>query len=171
MAVALSIGPAQAQSYYIEAGGGVTTQDELDWGGGTFEMDDGHNFGVAVGRDMWTNWDAEVELSYNEMEYTCCNPNNTHEYRLMANATRNFSMGGFTPYLGGGLGAAWVTYETGGGFEAEDTVAAYQLVGGARVVGAFSASIAIKARSAMPRTAVSNGSITATTSRSARASI
>jgi opacity protein-like surface antigen len=85
-----------------------------------------------VGRDIWTNWDAEVELSYNEMEYTCCNPNNTHEYRLMANATRNFSMGGFTPYLGGGLGAAWVTYEAGG-FEAEDTVAAYQLIGGARV--------------------------------------
>lgn len=66
------------------------------------------------------------------MEYSCCNPNNTNEYRLMANATYNFSVGGLTPYLGGGVGAAWVTYEAGG-YEAEDTVAAYQLIGGVRV--------------------------------------
>ncbi|MGD9966884.1 MAG: outer membrane protein [Hyphomonadaceae bacterium] len=127
--------PAQAQSLYVEGSAGITTQDQLDWGGGTYDLDDGWNAGVAVGRsNVWTNWDAEVEFSYNEMEYSCCNPNNTNEYRLMANATYNFAAGGFTPYVGGGLGAAWVTYENASGsYEREATVIAYQLIGGVRV--------------------------------------
>ncbi|MGD9979235.1 MAG: outer membrane protein [Hyphomonadaceae bacterium] len=133
LAAAMLTVPAQAQGYYLEGSAGITTQDELGWGGGTYEMDDGWNAGVAVGRQMWTNWDVEAEFSYDEMEYSCCNPNNTHEYRLMANATYNFAVAGFTPYLGAGLGAAWVTYETGGGFEADSTVGAYQLIGGVRV--------------------------------------
>lgn len=129
--VGLPFGSASAEGLYIEGSAGITTQDELDWGGGTFDMDDGWNAAFSVGKSVWTNWDLEAEFSYDEMEYSCCNPNNTQEYRLMANMTYNFAVGGFTPYVGGGLGAAWVTYE--GVFEAEDTVAAYQLIGGARV--------------------------------------
>ncbi|MGQ0534383.1 MAG: outer membrane protein [Caulobacteraceae bacterium] len=131
--VGLSFGSAKAEGLYIEGSAGITTQDELEWGGGTFEMDSGWNASIAVGKNMWTNWDVEAEFSYDEMEYSCCNPNNTHESRLMANATYNFTVGGLTPYVGGGVGAAWVTYETGGGFEADATVAAYQLIGGVRV--------------------------------------
>jgi opacity protein-like surface antigen len=129
--VGLSVAPAQAQNY-IEGSAGVTTQDSLEWGGADYDMDDGWNAAISVGRSMWTNWDVEAEFSYDEMEYSCCNPNNTHEYRLMANATYNFTTGGFVPYLGGGVGASWVTYEAGG-FEAEGTVIAYQLIGGIRV--------------------------------------
>ncbi len=125
---------AQAQMY-VEGSVGVTTQDELDWNSGTYEVDDGWNAALALGHTMWTNWDVEAEFSYDEMEYSCCNPNNTHEYRLMVNATRNFTLGGLTPYLGAGLGAAWVTYENHGvsPYEYEATEAAYQLIGGVRV--------------------------------------
>lgn len=126
--------PAAAQTY-VEGSVGVTTQDSLDWNGGSYDMDDGWNAAVAVGTTMWTNWDVEAEFSYDEMEYACCSPNNTHEYRLMANATRNFSLGGFTPYAGAGLGLAWVTYENiGSSYEYQgDAQLAYQLIGGARV--------------------------------------
>jgi len=128
----LPLNTAQADMY-IEGSAGITTQDDLGWGGGTYDMDDGWNAGAAIGKSIWGNWDIEGEFSYNEMEYSCCNPNNTHEYRLMANLTYNFAMGGLTPYVGGGLGAAWVTYEPSGGTEREATVAAYQLIGGVRV--------------------------------------
>jgi OmpA-OmpF porin, OOP family len=127
----LPFSAAQADTY-VEGSAGITTQDELDWGGFAYDMDDGYNVGFAIGRSMWTNWDVEAEFSYDEMEYACCNPNNTHEYRLMGNATYNFSVGGFTPYVGGGVGAAFVTYENSAS-ESEATVAAYQLIGGVRV--------------------------------------
>ncbi len=124
--------PASAQTY-VEGSAGITTQDSLDWNNFGYDVDDGWNAAIAVGKTMWTNWDVEAEFSYDEMEYSCCNPNNTHEYRLMANATRNFSLGGFTPYAGAGLGLAWVTYENVS-YEAEgDAQLAYQLIGGVRV--------------------------------------
>lgn len=124
--------PAQAQMY-VEGSAGLTTQDALEWNGTDYDVDDGWNAAVSVGKTMWTNWDVEAEFSYDEMEYSCCNPNNTNEYRLMVNATRNFTLGGFTPYAGAGLGAAWVNYENSGGYEYEATEAAYQLIGGVRV--------------------------------------
>lgn len=127
----LPFNAAQAD-VYLEGSAGVTTQDQLEWGGGDYDMDNGWNAAVAVGTSVWGHWDAEAEFSYDEMEYSCCNPNNTHEYRLMGNLTYNFAVGGLTPYLGAGVGAAWVTYEAGS-FEAEGTVAAYQLIGGVRV--------------------------------------
>jgi OOP family OmpA-OmpF porin len=130
--VGMSTGAANAQ-LYLEASAGVTTKDSLEWKGSDYDMDDGWNAAVAVGTTMWTNWDVEAEFSYDEMEYSCCTPNNTHEYRLMANATRNCALGGFTPYVGGGIGAAWVTYEYGGGESEADVTAAYQLIGGLRV--------------------------------------
>lgn len=126
----MAAAPAQAQNWYVEGSAGITTQDSLDWGGGSYDMDNGWNAAVSVGTSMWSNWDLEGELSYDRMEYSCCNPNNTHEYRLMANLTRNFAMGGFTPYVGAGLGLARVTYEPS---NLQDTVAAYQLIGGLRV--------------------------------------
>ncbi len=127
----LAFAPAQAQTY-VEGSAGVTTQDSLDWNGTSYDMDDGWNAAVSVGKTLWTNWDVEAEFSYDEMEYSCCNPNNTHEYRLMANATRNFSVGGVTPYVGAGLGLAWVTYENVSYEYEGDAQAAYQLIGGVR---------------------------------------
>ncbi len=124
--------PVYAQTY-IEGSAGVTTQDSLGWNGSEYDMDDGWNVAASVGKTMWTNWDVEAEFSYDEMEYSCCNPNNTHEYRLMANATRNFTLGGVTPYVGGGLGLAWVTYENVSYEYEGDAQAAYQLIGGVRV--------------------------------------
>jgi opacity protein-like surface antigen len=132
MMAALAYAPAQAQNY-IEGGAGITTQDELDWNSSTYDVDQGWNANFAVGQQMWGNWDVEGELSYDKMEYSCCNPNNTNEYRLMVNATRNFSLGGFTPYAGAGIGAAWVNYENSSGYEYKATEAAYQIIGGVRV--------------------------------------
>jgi len=128
----VTAGAANAQTY-LEGSVGVTTQDSLEWNGTDYDMDDGWNTAVAVGTSMWTNWDVEAEVSYDEMEYSCCTPNNTHQYRLMANATRNFTLGGVTPYIGGGIGAAWVTYEYSGGESEADVTAAYQLIGGLRI--------------------------------------
>lgn len=127
-----AIAPAQAQ-IYVEGSAGVTTQDSLSWNGFNYDMDDGWNAAIAVGKTMWTNWDVEAEFSYDKMEYSCCAPNNTHAYRLMANATRNFTLGGVTPYVGGGLGVAQVTYENVSYDSSGDAQLAYQFIGGVRV--------------------------------------
>lgn len=50
----------------------------------------------------------------------------------MANLTRNFNVGGFEPYAGGGLALAWVSYAYLG-YSTTDTVAAYQIIACARV--------------------------------------
>src|SRR5262245_11790475 len=126
-------GVAQAGTY-VEGSAGVTMIDSLDWNSSSYDMDNGWNAAVAVGSDsLLSGWNVEAEFSYDKMEYSCCNPNNTHEYRLMGNITHDFSMGGFTPYLGAGLGLAWVTYEYSGGESEGDAQAAYQLIGGVRV--------------------------------------
>lgn len=59
---------ASQAGVYVEGSAGVTTQDDLEWGGSTYDMDDGWNAGVAIGTSMWTNWDVEAEFSYNESE-------------------------------------------------------------------------------------------------------
>jgi len=126
-------GVANAHTY-VEGSAGVTMIDSLDWNNSSYDMDNGWNAAVSVGTDSWlSGWDVEAEFSYDKMEYSCCNPNNTHEYRLMGNVTHDFAMGGFTPYLGAGLGLAWVTYDYGSGTSEGDAQAAYQLIGGVRV--------------------------------------
>lgn len=126
----LSAAPAHAQNWYVEGSAGVTDAGNLDWGGSSYSTDTGWNAAVAVGSSVWSNWDLEGELSYDRVEYSCCNPNNTHEYRLMANLTRNFNAGAFTPYVGAGVGVAQVTYDPS---SLSDTVGAYQIIGGVRV--------------------------------------
>lgn len=121
---------ANAQ-HYVEGSIGAVTQDSLDWEGTSYDMDSGWSGAVAVGTTMWTHWDVEAELSYDKMDYSCCS-SHTKETRLMLNATRNFDVGGFTPYIGAGVGAAWVTYGYSG-YHADATEAAYQLIGGVRV--------------------------------------
>jgi opacity protein-like surface antigen len=127
-------GVAHAQGMFVEGSAGITTQDHLKWGGGTYSMDQGWNASAAIGQSFWTNWDGEAEFSYDKMEYSCCNPNNTHEYRLMANLTRNFQLApSWTVYAGGGVGAAWVKYENHSvGYTRSDTVPAWQAIGGVR---------------------------------------
>jgi opacity protein-like surface antigen len=133
LAFGLSGGAAQAQDFYLEGSVGATFAGELEWNGDDYETDTGWNAAVAAGMGFGGNWEGEVELSYDRVEYSCCTPNNTREYRLMANVLYNIDAGGVTPYFGGGLGVAWVTYEASGAYEDDATVAAYQLIGGVRV--------------------------------------
>lgn len=131
VAAMLASAPAMAEGMYFEGFAGFTFTDELDWGGGTYDMDTGWNAGGALGRSLWENWDGEIEVSYNRMDYSCCSPNNTHEWRFMANVLYNFDLdGSFTPYLGGGLGFSSVTYEPS---DTNSVDVGYQLIAGLRV--------------------------------------
>lgn len=131
VAAMLASAPAMAEGLYFEGFAGFTFVDELDWGGGTFDMDSGWNAGGALGGAVWGNWDGEVEISYDRMDYSCCSPNNTHEWRFMGNLLYNIQTeGSLDPYLGGGLGFASVTYDPS---DLTDTVFAYQLIAGLRV--------------------------------------
>lgn len=125
---------ANAQQFYVEGAYGLVTNDKLDWNGWSYKMDDGDSWSLAAGVRLWSKVDVELEYSYNEMEYSCCTPNNTNETRLMANATYNFRLGPVEPYAGAGLGFSWVTYESVGSYKSEaDAEFAYQLIGGVRV--------------------------------------
>ena len=127
----LSVAPAHAHNWYVEGSLGLTTQSKLDWGSSSYKMDNGWDGAVSVGTGLGPDWDLAAQFSYDRMTYSCCSPNNTHEYRLMANLTRNFNVGGFTPYVGAGLGFADVTYHNTS-YNRSDTVGAYQIIAGLR---------------------------------------
>ncbi len=130
LAVTMGSGPALAEGMYFEGFAGFTFTDELDWGGGTYDMDTGWNAGGAIGGTLWGNWEGEFEISYNRMDYSGYS-SDTHEYRFMGNLLYNIATeGNWDPYLGGGLGLASVTYDPG---DTNDSVAAWQLIAGLRV--------------------------------------
>jgi opacity protein-like surface antigen len=129
----LSAAPAHAHNWYVEGSLGLTTQNNLDWGGASYKMDNGWDGALAVGASVTPDWDLAAQFSFDRMAYSCCSPNNTHEYRLMANLTRNFTLGGFTPYVGAGLGMSDVTYHNATShYTRSDTVGAYQVIAGVR---------------------------------------
>ena len=123
---------ASAQDWFVEGSAGAVANDTLKWGGSSYKTQTGFSGAVAVGRAINSDWDVAGQVSYDRMVYSCCTSNDTHEYRLMADVTRNFRLGPTAPYIGAGVGIANVTYHSSS-YDRSNTVGAYQIIGGLRV--------------------------------------
>jgi len=87
-----------------------------DW---DFTTDTGFALGVVVGTKVWDAMRVEVELSgtsndisgvYSEFYNTTFDGDSVDAVYLMGNLWYDFYVGnGFTPYVGGGIGVAWVS--------------------------------------------------------------
>ncbi|MEX3014352.1 outer membrane protein [Gymnodinialimonas hymeniacidonis] len=152
---------ASAQSLQDRYGfvfGGVTFEGQSDFDGVITppgglqsvdtDYDSGFNFGIGVGATIAPSVRAEVELSYTQSDAdqiffsgngSAAEVNVDGGIRattLFANALYDFDTGGpFTPYLGAGLGAAFIeqdlVYGPGVAVNEDDTVFAAQLIAGA----------------------------------------
>jgi opacity protein-like surface antigen len=118
--------------FYVEGFGGITLHPDLEWEGEDFEMDMGFAYGGAIGMNVSPDVDLEVEVTYAEAEYSCCNPNEVNALGLFGNGFYNFHVGDSADiYAGAGLGAVRVEYDSpfiGGG--ADGWGFGYQLIGG-----------------------------------------
>ena len=154
-------GAASAQSLQDPYGfvfGGVAFEGQSDYDGtitppgGTqsvdADYDAGFNFGIGIGATIAPSIRAEVELSYTDSDAddiffsgngTAAEVNVDGGIRattLFANGLYDFTTGGaVTPYLGAGLGVAFVeqdlVYGPGVEVNEDDTVFAAQLIAGA----------------------------------------
>lgn len=154
-------GAASAQSLQDPYGfvyGGVTFEGESEYDGiitppggnqsVDTEYDAGYNFGIGVGANITSSIRAEVELSYSESDadeifFSGNGPaaeinvdGSFQATTLFANGLYDFDTGGaVTPYVGLGLGVAFVeqdlVYGPGVTVNEDDTVFATQLIAGA----------------------------------------
>lgn len=157
---------AAADGLYLSGFGGVGWAQDVkgDYNyfnvvpyGVEFDTDTGFVLGLAGGYKFDFGGRAELEFGYrsNELasvDYSPGGPSNIsgdiNVYSLMANAWYDIDTGtGFMPYLGGGIGMAWLTsdnWQFSGGpnhSNNSDTAFAYQL--GAGVNYAFNETLAL----------------------------
>lgn len=156
-ALALTAQHASAAGLYGAARGGFTFTDDHDFSATpainvTTELDNGYGVGVALGYDtgpvdnnIGLRLEAEYMYRQNEVDThssggaQLAGPTgeiNSHAY--MANAYLDFHNGSaVTPYIGGGVGVAQVSYDDYGVtaipnvLDDDDTVFAYQGIAGA----------------------------------------
>jgi len=140
-AAALLSAPAHAENFYGKLFGGVGFEQDQDFSGviagvdsgaGTLETDTGYVVGGAIGYSIIDNIAVEAEIAYraNEIEGGFVNGSaftandDLESLSFMGNVVYTApSFAGFTPYIGGGAGAAGIRFsETGD----RDYVFAYQ---------------------------------------------
>ena len=126
---------ASAQSFYFGVQGGLnfTHDGEFDNSGFDIGFDTGYAIGAFFGYDMGNQFRLEGELTYraNDMDNLAGVPivGEMKSTAFMANAYYDFATGGsWTPYVGGGLGAASVNFVSA--VDVSETVLAYQFIGG-----------------------------------------
>lgn len=124
-----------AQNFYFGVQGGLnfTHDGEVDNSGVDLSFDTGYAIGAVFGYDMGNQFRLEGELTYraNDMESLAGIPvvGEMTSTALMGNVFYDFATGGpWTPYLGGGLGAASVSFVSA--VDVSETVLAYQFIGG-----------------------------------------
>ncbi len=128
--------PAFAQGYW---GGfiGAASLEDVDVPGVELDYDTGFVIGGVLGARMSDNMRIEGELSWLNADADCSGKCpaasfDTDVLSLLGNVWFDFGNGGgFSPYVGGGIGIAQVTVE-GGGVEADESGFAYQVGVGAR---------------------------------------
>jgi len=138
---ALLSAPAQAEDFYGKVFGGVGFEQDQDFSGavtgvdsgaGTLETDTGYVVGGAIGYNIIDNISVEAEIAYraNEIESGFVNGSaftindDLESLSFMGNVVYTApSFAGFTPYVGGGAGAARIGFSEGGD---RDYVFAYQ---------------------------------------------
>lgn len=103
--------------------GGVWTNDvDTDYNGGTdysVSFDPGYTLGIAVGTHVFENLRGEVELSFGRVEASSVSEDGFPEINAQGPLSTTYLLGnlwyeldtgsGFTPYLGGGIGAGYAT--------------------------------------------------------------
>lgn len=110
--------PEMTSRYVSLFGGAVVMEDHfsnVDSHDYRVEFDTGFTVGAAVGGNLTETLRGELELSYLSYDVDSvdnggtANPTPDGEvdsYFLLANVWRDFEIGGFTPYAGGGVGVA-----------------------------------------------------------------
>lgn len=133
-ALLLGMQGASAQGFYVGAHGGAnwTLDGEFD-GVSDLTYETGFAAGGAIGYTWNFNLRTEVEATYrdNDMDEFVGIPvvGDVTSWAFMANAFYDFDLGSpLIPYLGGGIGAAVVTFDSA--VEEDDTVFAFQLGAG-----------------------------------------
>lgn len=126
---------ANAQSFYFGVQGGLNFahDGEFDGTGLDLAFDTGYAFGVFAGYDMGNQIRLEGELTYraNDMDNLAGIPviGEMTSTAFMANVYYDVTTGGtWTPYIGGGLGGASVTFDSA--VSVSETVLAYQFIAG-----------------------------------------
>lgn len=126
---------ASAQSFYFGVQGGLNFahDGETDNSGFDLAFDTGYAFGALVGYDMGNQIRLEGEVTYraNDMDNLAGIPvvGEMSSTAFMANLYYDFATGGsWAPYVGGGLGAASVNFDSA--VDVSETVLAYQFIGG-----------------------------------------
>lgn len=136
-----------ANGNYISIYGGLndlddTSIDSSDAGRISSDFDEGYGVGAAIGRwfDAQRHWRAEVEFAYRENDFDRIGRRGGGDAELssqayMVNGYYDFRPNAsFSPYVGAGVGIADVEVEdvpfSGGRLDDEDSVFAYQFIGG-----------------------------------------
>lgn len=134
--------PAPSMWYAALHGGAVWLDDpEFLSFGDLFatDMDTGWAVGGAVGYRYDNGFRAEFEGTWRdndgeifEVPFFLADPAEISALNFMLNALYDFNMnmGGFTPYIGAGLGAARVDMDFAGGTDDDGWAFAYQFIGG-----------------------------------------
>jgi len=124
--------PISCNHFYLEVSGGWTFPPDLDYDGAEFAMDDGFNFGGAIGKSLNDRIDVEFEAYYSETGYTGFD-DELSGLALMFNGFYNIPISQrLTAYVGGGLGALQVEYRPDGAADDADWVLGAQAIAGVR---------------------------------------
>lgn len=125
---------ALAQNFYAGAHGGVNWTLDGEFGGvNDLTYDTGFAAGATLGYKWSMNLRTELEATYreNDLNEFVGIPvvGDVSSWAFMANAFYDFDIGSpLIPYVGGGIGAAVVTFDSA--VKEDDTVLAFQLGGG-----------------------------------------
>jgi OOP family OmpA-OmpF porin len=140
MALALG-GTAKADLFdYAELFGGGTMEPELSTSGFEGDMQTGYNVGAALGWKLAPEFALEIEGFYtaSNFEGPLITQSSLETFTFMANAFWTFDGGGWSPYIGAGLGGAQINVTDGNfnffgttPFQGDaDVVFAWQAMGG-----------------------------------------
>jgi opacity protein-like surface antigen len=159
VAAALAISPtvAAASEFYVSLFAGFSQlesgDDDFDFSGGGgggagFDDEGGLIFGGAAGMEVFPNLRGEVEVSFQQFDdldnvYSCCAGTfdfgtSIEALYFLTNLWYDFQVNDYIhPYVGAGLGGAWVEARSsdiaGAGPEDEDIGFAWQLGAGVRI--------------------------------------
>ena len=134
--LACTASAAQAQNWYVGGYGGMNFTHDGDANGNENVVYDlGLGFGGIIGYVMGSGLRVEGEIAYrwNDIDTIDGAPSGSEisSWAFMGNVLYDINtQSSLTPHIGGGLGIARATVETGG-LEFSDTVFAAQLIAGA----------------------------------------
>lgn len=133
---------AQPDGWYMGLGAGINLQEDADISGSGISSEADFDTGALGAAALGYKFGAprlELEFSYRGNNADTVGgvngAGNTRAQALMMNLLYDFDLGGFTPYIGVGLGGAAVKYDGiapvgGGSISDSDIVLAYQGIAG-----------------------------------------